>query len=600
MKIHWLLIAVLVLLSLAMVVTADDDEGERGLALIAETEALGRGSEGTVVGVVAAVAPEDRDRVGERVRVVLTLVDDGDIVDRHAAVVLLEGDGSVMLYREWPVGSYELRVTLAALDGDVSGVWIGDIEIPETTEAFVAPEGAAPDAVALAISPPDRGGVRFMPPPNIGGIGALQLEVEAPENTRSVEFFHEDKTLGRRNRPPWTVSVPLGDIIRRTNIRAVALDAQGNFLGEDAVVLNSPTGQIGIQLLLAPEETIQNGKRKITVSVTGAEDIEQVTLSVDADMVARWVECPCVAEVDVAKLAQATILSADVTDHEGKRGDMVMTLEGGTGFVGTVRVELVELPIVVLDTNDVPVTGLTIDNFTVFEDGQEVRAEGFGTTADLPLSLALAVDTSGSMVEVFPDVKRAVRGFTEALLEDEDEIVLIRFAWDAEVEVSWTDEIRKVKGRMERFTPDGGTSLHDAVVRSLEQFRGRRGRQAVVLLTDGEDTTSRTDWKVAERFAHTMRVPIFPIGLGLGKLDFSARGVLKELAAETGGEAFFVKDVENLPAVYDRIAELLRSQYLIWFPSPSDRPPEEFRAIEVEVDQPGLEVHTIRGYYPGK
>jgi VWFA-related protein len=122
----------------------------------------------------------------------------------------------------------------------------------------------------------------------------------------------------------------------------------------------------------------------------------------------------------------------------------------------------------------------------------------------------------------------------------------------------------------------------------------------VVLLTDGEDTTSRTDWKVAERFAHTMRVPIFPIGLGLGKLDFSARGVLKELAAETGGEAFFVKDVDNLPAVYDRIAELLRSQYLIWYPSPSDKPPEAFRAIEVKVDQPGLEVHTIRGYYPGK
>ena len=600
MRVQRLLIAALAMLTLTATAAAEENEEANGLALIAETAALGRGSEGTVVGVVAQIAPEDRDRVGERVRVVLTLVDDGDIVDRHAAVVPLENDGSVMLYREWPVGSHELRVTLTSLDGDSTGVWIGDIQVPETTEPFVAPEGAAPDAVALAISPPDRSGVRFLPPPNIGGIGALQLEVEAPESTRSVEFFHEDKTLGRRNRPPWTISVPLGDIIRRTTVRAVAVDAQGNFLGEDAVVLNSPTGQIGIQLLLAPEETIRDGKRKVTVSVTGAEDIEQVTLSVDAEMVARWVECPCVAEVDVATLAQATILSADVTDHEGNRGDMVMTLEGGIGFVGTVRVELVELPIVVLDSNDVPVVGLTLDDFNVYEDGEDVQAEGFGTTADLPLSLALAVDTSGSMVEVFPDVKRAVRGFTEALLEDEDEVVLIRFAWDAEVEVTWTDEIRKVKGRLDRFSPDGGTSLHDAVVRSLEQFRGRRGRQAVVLLTDGEDTTSRTDWKVAERFAHTMRVPIFPIGLGLGKLDFSARGVLKELAAETGGEAFFVKDVDNLPAVYDRIAELLRSQYLIWYPSPSDKPPEAFRAIEVKVDQPGLEVHTIRGYYPGK
>jgi VWFA-related protein len=121
-----------------------------------------------------------------------------------------------------------------------------------------------------------------------------------------------------------------------------------------------------------------------------------------------------------------------------------------------------------------------------------------------------------------------------------------------------------------------------------------------VLLTDGEDTTSRTGWKIAERFAHTMRIPIFPIGLGLGKLDFSSRKTLKSLAEETGGEAFFPKGVAELPAVYDRIAELLRSQYLLWYRSQSDKPPEEFRGIRVEVADSGLEVQTIRGYYPGK
>jgi VWFA-related protein len=142
--------------------------------------------------------------------------------------------------------------------------------------------------------------------------------------------------------------------------------------------------------------------------------------------------------------------------------------------------------------------------------------------------------------------------------------------------------------------------LHDAVVRSLEQFRGRRGRQAVVLLTDGEDTTSRTDWKVAERFAHTMRIPIFSIGLGVGKLDISSRKVLKGLARETGGEAFFPKQVEELPGVYARIAELLKSQYLLWYQSPSDKPPESFRAIEVSVAKPEAVVKTIAGYYPGK
>jgi VWFA-related protein len=598
MKSKWILIALLIFPLPGT--AAEGDEEDVPLALMASAESLGRGTDGTVVGIVVQLAPEDRTRVSERVRVAITLVEGERKVDQHSTVVALEEDGSTMLYREWPPGSFELQVRLVASTGESSGVWFGEVTVEEMTEAFIAPEGAAPDAVALALTPPDRGGVLFKPPPDISTIGAIQLEVEAPENTRSVEFFSEGKSLGRKNRPPWTVSVALGDIVRRTTVRAVAIDAQGNFLGEDAVVINNPAGQIGIEVLLAPESSIVDGKRKVTVSVSGAEDLEQVTLSLDADMVARWAVCPCVTEVDVDQLAQATILSADVVDQEGNRGDVVLTMSGGSGFVGQVRVELVELPIVVLDKNEIPVLGLTQESFTVYEDGGVVDVAGFGTTEDLPLSLALAVDTSGSMMEEFPEVRQAVRGFTEALLEDEDEVVLIRFAWDAEVEVDWTDEIRKVKGKMDRFQPDGGTSLHDAVVRSLEQFRGRRGRQAVVLLTDGEDTTSRTGWGVAERFAHTMRVPIFPIGLGLGKLDFGARGTLKELAKETGGEAFFVKNASELPPVYDRIAEILRSQYLLWYPSPSEKEPEEFREIKVTVDQPGLEVNTIRGYYPGK
>ena len=97
-----------------------------------------------------------------------------------------------------------------------------------------------------------------------------------------------------------------------------------------------------------------------------------------------------------------------------------------------------------------------------------------------------------------------------------------------------------------------------------------------------------------------MRIPIFPIGLGLSKMDFASRKVLRDLAEESGGAAFFPKKVEDLPAVYDRISELLRSQYLLWYRSGSDKPIEQFRAIRVEVEGDGLTVRTIRGYYPGR
>jgi hypothetical protein len=98
-----------------------------------------------------------------------------------------------------------------------------------------------------------------------------------------------------------------------------------------------------------------------------------------------------------------------------------------------------------------------------------------------------------------------------------------------------------------------------------------------------------------------MRVPIYPIGLGLSKFDYSARKTLKRLAEETGGEAFFPKKVDELSEVYDRIGLLLRSQYLIWYSSGSTKNEDAFRGITVSVpSRPELKIRTIRGYYPGK
>ena len=333
------------------------------LALIGHAEALGSGSDGTVMGIVFQIAPEDRERAGDRVQVVTTLRLGEDIVDRQRGVVELEPDGSAMLYREWDPGTYVLEIGVANLNGTASGVWFGEIEVQQVDTPFEAPEGAPVDAIALDLTQPREGGVSFKPPPNLGGLGAVQLEVEAPEGTASVEFSNDGEAIGRRNRAPWTVSIPLGEIVRRTEVRAVALDAEGNYLGEDAIVLNNPSGQIGVEILLAPESSIRDGRRTITVAITaGQKEIQQVSLNLDAEMIARWATCPCVVEVPVIRLQGAAILSAEVVDADGTRGDAVYTLGGGGGFVGSVRVELVELPVVVLDEHGTPVTGLELDD----------------------------------------------------------------------------------------------------------------------------------------------------------------------------------------------------------------------------------------------
>jgi len=571
------------------------------LAVLVEVEPLGRGASGTVVGVLLQVAPEDRDRAGERVRVTTSLSREGELVERQSAVVALESDGSALLYREVPPGRYELRVMIAALEGTADGLWVGEIAVPEADRPFEAREDAPADALALELTPPRADAVRFRPREDSTAIGAVQLEVEAPPDTASVEFLHDGQPLARRNRPPWTVSVPLGDIVRRSAVSAVARDAEGRYLGEDVVVLNVPTGQLGVEVLLAPEATVSQGRRTVTVAVSGAAALTQVTLQLDDRTVARWADCPCVVELPVTELERAVVLTATAEDARGVHGDAVVALAQGAGtFRGTVTVELVELPVVVLDAQGVPVTDLQSTDFTVSEDGDPVTLEGFGSIGETELSLALAVDVSGSMQEEITAVRQALATFVRDLLRPGDEVSLLAFSWDASVEVPWTQDLESLRSRLDRVEPAGGTSLNDAVVRSLEQFRGRRGRQALVLLSDGEDTSSRTSSGVTERFVRTMRIPVFPVGLGVGRLQPGGRGALKDLARVTGGEAYFPKEVEELTEIYRRIGLLLRSQYLLWYRSGSEKPPTELREVIVQVSRPGLTVRTIRGYYPGR
>lgn len=567
------------------------------LALRVEAQALGRGEAGTVMGIAVQLAPEDRARVGGRLVVEVTLRRGGEAADSHRAVVELAQDGSALLYREWPVGAGEVRVSVASLDGSARGVWVGEVVVTEEKELFAPPPGAPPDAVALGALPPAAGVVRFLPPPRTGGVGALQLEVEAPADTERVEFYLNDEPLVTRQRPPWTVSVTLGNVAVRTVVRGVAFGRGGSFLGEDAVVLNAPAASIPVLILLGPEDKGET-QRTVTVAVgrTGGVDVD---LRADERVLASWTRCPCVVRLPMKELEGVRVLSATARADDGARGEAVMVL-GVTGFVEEVRVEQVELAVVVVDAQGAPVRGLTAEDFEVFEDGQRVEVVGFSRTEDLPLSLGLVVDTSGSMREAFPAVRTAIEGFTSQLLRPGDAVLVATFHFDPKVVVPWTREVRAVEAALRAVVPEGGTSLYDALVIALEEFRARRGRTALVVLTDGDDTTSRTSWDVALRFVRTMRVPIFPIGFELSRLDVGIRNRLQTLARDTGGQAFFPPKSGELGDTYAVIAAQLRSQYLLSYRSPSRKGEQEFRSVRVVVKREGLAARTISGYYPGR
>ena len=584
----------MVLVGLAMAAAAATP-----LAIRVEVAALGKGSQATVVGVVIQVAPEDRQRAGERLHVTISRLVADKVVDSGEAVVEVQPDGTAMLYREWAPGDGEVRVWVESLSGSVRGGWAGKVTVTAAEKPFEAPPGSAPDAMALAPTSPASGVIHFKPPTRSGGIEAVEVELEAPEGTARVEFFQDNQLLFQRQRAPWTAAIPLGSVPKRTTVRAAAYAADGRFLGEDAIVLNGAANQLPIEILLGPEPVTGQGRR-VTVSVGGAGKVAEVVLRGDDHPLVRWTECPCVTTLSAATLAGIKVLSADATSGDGLKGQAVKVL-GVTGYQEAVRVEVVELPVTVLDRDGKLITGLPRDAFRVLEDGREVPLEGFGTTRELPLSLGILVDISGSMREVFPDVRSAVAGFASRLLREGDHYFLMTFAFEPRMTLDWTGDPRGLAEALERTVPEGGTALHDALVRALELFRGRRGRAALVLLSDGDDNSSRTPWDSALRYARTARVPIFTIGYGMSALDFFVRGHLKELAATTGAELFSApKKKGSLEPVYARIDEELRAQYVLTYRSPSTKGPESFRTIRVEVKGEGLQARTIAGYYPSE
>jgi VWFA-related protein len=167
-----------------------------------------------------------------------------------------------------------------------------------------------------------------------------------------------------------------------------------------------------------------------------------------------------------------------------------------------------------------------------------------------------------------------------------------------------------------QLRPEGKTSLYDSIAAALVHFRDGRGQRALVLLSDGVDTASYASFRQAVDLARRGGVTIYTIGLGLSLLDEKrrspytgndvysraeieeARGVLAQIASETGGRAFLISRTEELEAVYDLIGADLRSRYLLAYQTARSDGEEGVRPVEVRVKRRGLRVRTVRRYSP--
>lgn len=277
--------------------------------------------------------------------------------------------------------------------------------------------------------------------------------------------------------------------------------------------------------------------------------------------------------------------------------------DNGT-FTFKKKVEEVLLHATVVDQRQHLVTGLRQNDFMVFEDGRPMPITSFHQE-DIPVAIGIVIDNSGSMRDKRQKVNQAALNLVRAS-NPQDQVFVVNFNDEYYLDQDFTSDLNRLREGLEHIESRGGTALYDAVVASADHLaKGARLEKKVLLIvTDGEDNASRESLEQCVRRMQDLNGPtVYSIGiLGDDREAHRAKRALTALALQTGGVAFFPKDLNEVDNISRQVAHDIRNQYTIGY-KPTDPNRPGYRSVRVEAHSPAyksLVVRTRSGYYAGQ
>jgi len=326
-------------------------------------------------------------------------------------------------------------------------------------------------------------------------------------------------------------------------------------------------------------------------------------------------------------------------------------LAGQDGFRFRSGVELINVTATVTDRTGRFLSGMTKADFAVYEDNQPVEISHFSAERS-PVSLGIVLDTSGSMQgEKWSAAREAIDRFMDELSDPQDEFFLYRFSGGADLVQDWTNDRRAVSWSLGRVNPNGGTAMYDAAAEAVPMAQsGRNRKKAVVIISDGNDTSSRVGVSEVKQLVRETEVLVYAVGIdGQGQPTIVSRprppvggrppmpipfplpgggrrgggggfpmppypgpgggggvyssgasdrvnvAALREITDDSGGRTEIVRDPRDLDTATSNIADELSKQYYIGYPSPGHGD-GRWHTIRVEVRDPSLQVRARKGY----
>ena len=267
-----------------------------------------------------------------------------------------------------------------------------------------------------------------------------------------------------------------------------------------------------------------------------------------------------------------------------------------------IRVDRVPVLFSALDRKDRYITDLTRDEIAVYDSKKKQEIIEFSRETNLPLRIALLIDTSNSIRDRFRFEQAAAIEFLQTVLRPQmDRAFLVAFDTNVEVVQDFTDDINKLRTGIESLRAGGGTALYDAIYHAvLEKLMKAEPegsvRRTIVLLSDGEDNQSRVTREETLEMAQRGEVTIYVIGTNITRIQRRGDKVLRRFAEQTGGRIFFPFKLSDLTSSFRQIGHELRSQYVLLF-RPSTPRDGAFHTIKVVARRKGVTVRARKGYY---
>ena len=500
-------------------------------------------------------------------------------------------------------GSYTLIVKLEDLNGSAFFRGQSQLEVPQLEGepvATVDDETAKLLAEANAALSTLDNTVRIIEPQGQFQSGLQRFDtLTTGAAIAEVEFALDGRAILRKNRPPYSVELDLGEVPRTRTLRATAYDRSGEEVASDEALLNASPHRFSVRLIEPRRGKRYERSLRAEAEVEVPEDaaLERVEFFLDETPVATLYQAPFTQPIVLPADEEVAYVRVVAYQTDGNSTEDLVFVNAPENLA-ELEIQFVELFTTVLDGQNRPVADLAREAFRVSEDGVPQTLVRFEQVENLPIHVAVLLDVSASMEASLSDARDAALRFFEEAVTPRDRAALIPFNDRPTLAVRMTNRSESLAAGLAGLKAERGTALYDSVVFSLFYFNGIKGQRALLLLSDGKDESSRFRFDQTLDFARRAGVAIYTVGLDIPRTEFDTRKVLRTLADETGGRSFFVKEAGELGPIYEAIQRELRSRYLLAYQSTNTERSLKFRTVEVDVDRSGLEAKSLRGYYP--